>query len=279
QFLLTTTKALTEIERGFDVNTTPENIPDYIAQGVSALLVIRNGKLKVRLVFSKEYALSLIGEDVQKTRIALHMIVAGLSIVHMVQQFENTLPDFLMEPVTTDNHDAVLHCAMRKALRAYRYANISATFGAEDLFEQEFSNYLTQCFDLAYANIAKAKEEHATDHDHPKLFNAVHGAVTDILTTSARLLGHLDGVGKPPLPTPETSAGNAIIARQLTWWINAFAYDLQKFWKKESWTREDLYALNIHVERLLWPSGILLYPADSGQGTMILSFQTDQTLL
>lgn len=137
-------------------------------------------------MFNKEYALSLIGEDIQNTRIALHLIVAGLSIVHMVEQFENTLPNFLMEPVIIDNHDAVLHCAMRKALRAYRYANISAKFGAEDLFEQEFSNYLTQSFDLAYADIAKAKEEHAVDNDHPKLFNAVLGAVAYILTTSAR---------------------------------------------------------------------------------------------
>lgn len=272
-------KEITETERGFDVHTTSENLPDHIVQGASALLVIRDGKLKVRVVLNKEYALSLIEEDTQNTRVALHLIVAGLSIVHMVEQFENTLPNFLMEPVMIDNHDAVLHCAMRKALRAYRYANISAKFGAEDLFEQEFSNYLTQSLDLAYADIAKAKEEHAVDNDHPKLFNAVLGAVAYILTTSARLLGHLDGMGKPPLPTPETSAGSAIIARQLTGWINAFAYDLQKFWKKESWTREDLYALNIHVERLLWPCGILLYPADSGQGTMISSFQTDQTRL
>lgn len=266
-------KTLTETERGFDTNAIPEGMPDHIAQGAAALLVVRDGKLKVRIVLSKEYALSLVGEDMRDAGVALHLLVAGLSLAHTVNQFESTLPGFLMEPVMVDNHDAVLHCAMRKALRAYRYAYDSAEFGAEDLFEQEFSNYLTHSFDLAYAHIAKAKEGHATDGDHPKLFNAARDAVTDILTASARLIGHLDSMGKTPLLTSETSAGTAITARQLTGWVNAFAHDLQKFWKKESWTREDLHALNIHVERLLWPCGIVVYPADSGQGTMILSFQ------
>jgi hypothetical protein len=266
-------KTLTEIEHGFDDNATPEGMPDHIAQGAAALLVIRDGKLKVHIVFNKAYALSLVGEDMQDAGVAVHLLVAGTSLVHTVNQFENTLPGFLMKPVMADDHDAVLSCAMRKALRAYRYAYDSAEFGAEALFEQEFSNYLTQAIDQAYAFITKAKVEHATASDYPKLFNAVHGAVTDILIASARLIGHLDGMGKLPLPTPETSVGAAIAARELNGWINAFAYDLQQFWKEESWTLEGIYALNIHVERLLWPYGIFLYPAESGQGTTILSLQ------
>lgn len=259
--------------RGFDESAFPERVPDYIAQGAAALLVMRDGKLKIRIVLSKAYALSLVGEDTQDVGVTLHLLVAGLSLAHIVNQFENTLPGFLMESVTVNNHDAVLHCAMRKALRAYRYAYDSAKLGAEDLFEREFSNYLTQVLDYAFINIAKAKEEHAADGDHPKLFNAAHGAVTDILIASARLTGHLHGVGKAALPTPETPAGAAIATRQLTGWFNAFAYDLLQFWKSELWTRDDLHALNIHVERLMWPCGIFFYPADSGQGTMILSFQ------
>lgn len=266
-------KTLTETEHGFDDNATPEGIPDHIAHGAAALLVIREGKLKVHIVFNKAYALSLIGEDMQDAGVALHLLVAGMSFAHTVNQFENTLPGFLMEPVMSDDHGAVLHCAMRKALRAYRYAYDSAEFGAEALFEQEFSNYLTQAIDQAYVIITKAKVEHAIDSDHPKLFKTVHAAVTDILIASARLIGHLDGMGKAPLLTPETSVGAAIAERELTGWINAFAYDLQQFWDEELWTQGDIYALNIHVERLLWPSGIFLYPADSGQGTMILSLQ------
>lgn len=266
-------KTLTDMERGFGISTNAEEMPDYIAQGAAALLVVRDGELKVRIVLSTEYAMSLIGDDMQGAGVTLHLLVAGLSLTHTVNKFEITLPGFLMEPVSENQHDPVLHCAMRKALRAYRYAYDSANFGAGDLFEQEFSNYLTHTFELTYAQINKAKEEHAIDGDHLKLFSITHAAITDLLIASARLIGHLDGTGKAPLPTPETSAGAAITARQLAGWVNAFAYDLQQFWKQESWAREDLYRLNIHIERLLWPFGIIIYPADSGQGTMILSFR------
>jgi hypothetical protein len=90
------------------------------------------------------------------------------------------------------------------------------------------------------------------------------------LIEAAKLIGHLHGTGKPALPAPESAVGAAIMARELAGWFNVFAYDLQRFWQKEAWTRKDLYALNIHVERLLWPCRIFLYPADNGQG-MILS--------
>jgi len=263
-------QTLTETERGFDTVTAPEGIPDHIAQGASAILIMRDGELKVRIVLNKAYALSLVGENMQDASVALHLIVSGLSLTHTVNQFENTLPGFLLEPMSMDDHDAVLHCALRKALRAYRYAYDSAEFGAEDLFEQEFSNYLVRALDLAYSHIAEAKAAHTADGDYPKLFHAAHSAATDILIESAKLIGHLHGTGKPALPAPETAVGAAIMARELAGWFNAFAYDLQRFWQKEAWTREDLYALNIHVERLLWPCRIFLYPADNGRG-MILS--------
>lgn len=263
-------QTLTETERGFDNDMAPGESPDHIAQGASAILVMRDGELKVRIVLNKAYALSLVGENMHDASVALHLIVSGLSFTHTVNQFENTLPGFLLEPVSMEDYDAVLHCALRKALRAYRYAYDSAEFGAEDLFEQEFSNYLVRTLDLAYSHIAEAKTAHTVDGDYQQLFHAAHSAATYVLIESAKLIGHLHGTGKPASPAPETAAGAAIMARELAGWFNTYAYDLQRFWQKETWTREDLYALNIHVERLLWPCRIFLYRADNGQG-MIMS--------
>lgn len=267
-------KTLEDLERGFNAIVSPESIPDYIARGVAAPLVIRDGQLKVRIVLDKEYALSLVDKNIRNAEVTLHLLLAGLSLSHTIKQFENMLPGFLMKPVKADNHDAVLHCAMRNALRAYRYAYDSAGLGADDVIENEFSDYLTYTLDKTHAQIINAKAEHETDSDHPKLFNAARGAATDILISSARLIGHLNGMKKSPLLTPGTPTANALASRQLMGWINAFTYDLQQFWKKESWTLEDLYALNIHVERLLWPFGIFLYPEDSGNGTMIVSLKS-----
>jgi hypothetical protein len=263
--------ALTELERGFDINTTPEGTPDHIAHGASTALVVREGVTKVRIVLNAAYGLSLVGEEMQDAEVALHLLVAGLAQANTLSQIEKALPGFLMEPVMTNDHDGVLHCAVRKALRAYRYARDSAEFGADDFVEQEFSKYLIGSFDAAYANIAKAKEEHAANENFPQLFEATLGAATDILISAARLVGHRHGMGKMEFPAPETDEGAAMASRQLTSWIEVFSQDLQRFWQKETWTRADFYALNIHAERVLWASGVLLWRDPNAQGTMIMA--------
>lgn len=263
--------ALTEMERGFDINTTPERIPDHIAQGAATALVAREGVIKIRIVLDAAYGLSLVGKEPQDAEVALHFLVAGLAQACTLSQTEKALPGFLLEPVMTNDHDGVLHCAVRKAARAYRYARDSAEFGADDLVDQEFSKYLVGTFDNAYANIAKAKEEHAANESFPKLFEAALGAATDILTCAARLIGHRNGMGKQEFPTAETDVGAAIASRQLTSWIEVFSKDLQRFWQKGTWTRGDFFALNIHAERVLWASGVVLWREPNGQGTMIMS--------
>lgn len=171
----------------------------------------------------------------------------------------------------TNNHDAVLHCAVRKAVRAYRYARDSAECGADDLVEQEYSKYLIFSFDAAYTNIAKAKEEHAANENFPQLSDVSLGAASDILISAARLVGHRHGMGKMEFPAPETDAGAALASRQLTSWIEVFSRDLQRFWQNETWTRGDFYALNIHAERVLWASGVVLWRDADAQGTMIMA--------
>lgn len=265
-------EALTEMERGFDINTTPEGIPDYIAQGASTALVMREGVTKVRIVMDAAYGLSLVGEDLQDAEVALHLLVAGLVQAHTMSQIEKALPGFLLEPVMINDQDAVLHCAVRKAVRAYRYARDSAEFGADDLVEQEFSKYLIGTFDNAYANIAKAKEDHAAYKNFPQLFEATLGAATDILISAARLIGHRHGMGKLEFPPAETDVGTAMASRQLTSWIEVFSKDLQRFWQKKTWTRADFFALNIHAERVLWSSGVGLWHKPSRQETMITAW-------
>src|SRR5262245_6918979 len=124
------------------------------------------------------------------------------------------------------------------------------------MIEQEFSKYVLSSFDIYYTHIAKAKEEHATNPDFPKLFKAAIGAAEDILISMARFVGHRHGMGNFELLKTETDVGAEIASRQLTGWVEVFCQDLQFFWKKVAWVRADFYALNIHVERVLWGSGI-----------------------
>jgi hypothetical protein len=264
-------EALDAVERGFDINTTPEGLPDLIAQGAATVLVLREGVLKLRVVLHAAYGLSLVGEEPQDAEVAVHLLVAALAQADTLNRIEKTLPGFHMEPVMMTDHDGVLHCAMRKALRAYRYARDSAEFGANELVEQEFTKYLIDTFDNAYQALAAAKEEHAATPDFPKLFEAAHGMASKMLISVARLLGHRHGTGHFVFPSAETEAGAAMASRQLTNWVEVFSKDLQRFWQKATWTRGDFFGLNIHVERVLWANGILLWRDPDRQGTMIIA--------
>lgn len=263
--------SIEELDRGFDINTTAEGVPDYIAQGAATALVTRDGVPKIRIILNGQYALSLVGEEAQDAEAALHLIVAGIAQADTLARIEKALPGFLMEPVPRSDHDGVLHCAVRKALRAYRYSRDSAGFGADDMFEQEFSKYLTYTFDAAYANIANAKEEHAATPDFPKLFESTLCASMDILISAARLIGHRHGMGKFEISDADPSVGAAFAARQLTSWAEIFSKDLQRFWQKEKWSRADFYGLNIHAERVLWAGGVAVWREPNGNGSMILA--------
>lgn len=270
--------ALTGLEWGFDISTLPEGVPDHIAQGAATALVLREGVTKVRIVMHVEYARSLVADNQQDAEVALHLLVAGLVQVCTLNRIEGALPNFLLAPVAMTDHDGVLHCAVRKAIRAYRYARDSVTFGADEVVEREFSKYLIGSFDHAATTITKAKEVHATNPDFHRLFDAAHEAASDMLISTARLLGHRFGMGKLEFPTAESDVGAAIAARQLANWVAVFANDLQRFWQKETWTYADFYALNIHAERVLWANGVILWREPNGQGTMIMVAPQQQPL-
>ncbi|MEQ9247549.1 MAG: hypothetical protein RLO21_16340, partial [Nitratireductor sp.] len=71
--------ALNDLERGFDVNVTPEGVPDHIAHGAATALVLRDGVAKVRIVMHSAYGQSLIADEQQNAEVALHFLVAGLA--------------------------------------------------------------------------------------------------------------------------------------------------------------------------------------------------------
>jgi hypothetical protein len=261
---------LRDLERGFDISVSPEWSHDLIAAHVATAIVVRDGATKVRIVLDAEYGLSLVDTEPQDQEVALHFIVAGLAQACTLNQIENDLPGFLLEPVLTSNHDGVLHCFARKALRAYRFARDSAKFGAGDIIEKEFSKYLSSAFASEFDKITQAKVGHSILENFPELFQISTRAVENILISAARLIGHRHGVGKVEILAQDTEAGIAIASRQLGSWMEVFAKDLRRFWQKGSWTEVDFYSMNIHVERLLWANGILVWRNPNGACTTIM---------
>ena len=261
-------KTISDTKHGFDTKLIPEGAPDFIAQGAALVLVHRKNKLKVHLILDNNYALAILQKPTSSTCITSHILAASFSFSNIVDKFERILPGFLLEPSPIENHDSTLHAAIRKALRAYKYAYDSAEFGSRLIFEIEFSSYIKKSLELYYSLIDNAKKTHAIDQDFQKLFIAIHNATTGMLIDSARFIGYMKGIGKDPVKT-NTEIMAKLNTLKLTGWFDIFAYDLHNFWQKEEWQREDFYAFNIHFERLLYPKGIFIYEAGDKGGTMI----------
>ncbi len=263
-------ETLMGLDRGFDTSVSPERLPDSIANGAATALIVRDNVTKIRIILDAEYGLSLVGKEPQDEEVAAHVIVAGLVQACTLSQIENDLPGFLLEPVLKRDHDGFLHFGVRKALRAYRYAHDSAEFGAGAILEEELSKHLIAALRGTYEIIAKAKDAHSKIQNFPELFEVSLEAVEYTLNSVARFIGHRHGLGKIDAPAADTEVGSALASRQLTSWVEVFAKDISKFWQKNFWTKADFYALNIHVERLLWANGILVWRNPSGLGSLIM---------
>ncbi|MGY9055820.1 MAG: hypothetical protein ACKVGZ_09500, partial [Alphaproteobacteria bacterium] len=263
--------ALDAVERSFDIDATPEGFPDHIAQGAATVMVLRDGVAKVRIVLNAAYGVSLVGQEQKDNEVASYLLVAGLAQACTFSRIGKVLPEYFLEQVLTSDHDGILHCAVRKAIRAYRYARISAEIAAVELVEEEFTKYMVQAFGNAYAALETAKDEHSVNPDFPKLFEVSHAAARDMLISAARLIGYRHGVGEFEFTlSDESELGVVVASRQLVSWIDVFSKDLCRFWEGEAWARDDFYALNIHVERILWANGIILWREPDGHGTMIM---------
>ncbi len=264
-------KTLDEVDRGADFAQSREQFPDHIAAGAATVFVVRGGELKVQLLLNSAYGLSLLGKDQQDAEVVVHLVAAGLAQACTLSQIEYALPGFLMEPVAYENHDGLLHCAVRKAIRAYRYAHDSVGLGADNFIKQEFLKYMQAAFRLSCEALAEVKKKHANEANFQNLFETSIEAAGEMLTSAARVIGHNHGKGEQEIVFDDEGIDDILTKQQLSNWIGLFAKDLRRFWNTESWTREDFYDLNIHVERLLWANGVAIWRDPDGHGTMITS--------
>jgi hypothetical protein len=225
---------------------------------------MRDDILRVRIILNAEYGISLAGEHKHDAAVALHLLMAGLVQASTLAQIETERPGLLMNPVMINNHDGVMHLAVRKALRAYRCARASVGFGVDEAIESEFSRYVFEALNKASTVISKAKKDHFENGDLTKFLVTAHRAVADILTNVARLIGHRHGMGRYTVPATSAEVGTAIASLQLTNWFEVFGDDLERFWEQGAFTHGSLYGMNIHAERIMWANKIFVWPDQHG---------------
>jgi hypothetical protein len=255
--------SLRNLERGFPASSPLQPTNEDYGVGVAmAPLVMRDGVLKTHIVMQGGIGHSLISEDEQSWRLALHLIVGQLAYAASAQILDESLPGILLKKFD-DRYDGFLYDAIHSAWTGYFSFRASASFYAEaGLAQQEL---LLAVLKGAQADIPAARLDYRFHGDMGVLLNIVMPRIADILRFSGSLLGHLDGLGQPVLD--DQVLATALHGAGLRDWFVLFDSELSQLWdRRRKWASFDEFlTLNRHVERVLWSFGLFSWRADDGQ--------------
>jgi hypothetical protein len=269
--------ALRNLDRGFQASAPLQPTNEDYGVGVAmAPLVMRDGVLKTHIVMQGGIGHSLISEDEQSWRLALHLIVGQLAYAASAQILDESLPGILLKKFD-DRYDGFLYDAIHSAWTGYFSLRASASFYPEaGLAQQEL---LLAVLKRAQTDIPAARLDYRFHGDMGVLLNIVMPRIADILRFSGSLLGHLDGLGQPVLD--DQVLATALHGAGLRDWFVLFDSELSQLWdRRRKWTSFDEFlTLNRHVERLLWSFGLFSWRADDGQIQIRMPLASDMAKL
>jgi hypothetical protein len=258
--------ALRELDRGFDASAPLKTISGDLGVGLAQCpIVVRDGVKKSRIVVRGEYAHALISEDdPQASGFALHLLVYELAEAALIQKLDQAFPGFLLQPCP-DQHTGDLYRGVHGAIVSYYTARASAGFGADEIFDSGQEDVALSALDHCQAAILAAKDSYEKDGDVAALFGTALDAVSRVLTALACVAGQRDGM-EQPIMAEAGALGDALRQRGLRAWFDQFHKDMNLIWRTSgSWSSIDLFfAQRKHVERLLWPFGIIPWAENGG---------------
>jgi hypothetical protein len=249
--------ALDSIDRGRPNIATPRTVSKDIGVGVAMTLTVeRDGLIKGHIVLTAGVGLGLIGEAGQYGQWALHTLVHELAEVSMIQLFDEALPGVILNPLT-DGYEGPLFVSVNNALDGYSASRVSSCFGDSDEIMRVHQELLVSTLAVAQQKISKARFAYRYDGDIQRLVNVARPLVGHILSFSAELLGHANGLRSSPFDE-EGVVKAALEKAGLLAWFKTFETDLHGYWdRRGQWeSLDELFRFNRHVERIFWQFGM-----------------------
>ncbi|PXX28030.1 MULTISPECIES: hypothetical protein [Burkholderia] len=254
--------ALKGLDRGdpaFGIaQTQPREYGRPVAQAVD---VIREGKAKCHIVIDADIAIGLLSEDVDCRAQSTHMILSMLANLSHAMRYETGLNEH--RPVTADAINTMLHPCVSGAPSGYYCARESAF--SDPSAGQRYSDLVKDSLAGAQEAILKARLAYRTHNDLDTLLGVALPRISFVLRHVAEWLGHRDGL--PPQDTfPGSKLPAELKAHGLDLWLELFGRDLRNLYDAEGqFTAGNIFALDRHVERLLWTVNICPWPMEDGR--------------
>lgn len=267
--------ALQNLDRGIPASEAPTPLnEDYGTGLLMPVSVIRDGALKIRIVARDGLGYALISKVDSEWNLATHALVFGLSHAASVALFEQALPS--VRP-TEDFYESILYPYTDAAWSGYFASRWSAGF-VPDLIDS-YRESLIGALERMRQDVPRVRLTYRIDSDLDRLLSFALSSAGNVLRCAANLLGHCDALDISPYDE-DGQLVTALESAGLNAWLAVFWTDLETIWNNRGrWTSfQEFLALNRHLERLLWQSGIFPYRTSEGGMYVDVPLVTDGLL-
>lgn len=228
-----------------------------------APIVIRNGQVHCCIVFESWIGHALVDTvSDESVKIGTYTVQSMLARVALVELIDSTLPDSVGKPIV-DDWNGLLFPSVQNAFSAYFSARC-ASYLLPSITEQ-YQSALCESVLGANEAIPHARLAYRNHGNLDAFLDVATNAVSDILISAARLIGHCDG-----LDTSFFDDRNLLEVLQsngLQSWIEVYRRDLDMLHKRlGAWTSyAEFTQFTVHVERLLWKFSVFPWKTEADE--------------
>lgn len=240
-----------------------------------AVEVLRDGELKTHIVMDSVIADGLLSDNGDSQAQAVHIIVNMLANLSHSTDYEVPLKN--LPGIPPDGISRMLHTAISAAPGRYYCARESAF--ADPTAGERYAQLVKDSLAAAQETITAARLTYRVSGDLDGLLAAALPQISFVLAHSAEWLGHRDGLPDED-EFPGSSLPEELKTHNLNLWLELFGRDLRNLYDADDqFNGENIFALDRHIERLLWTVQICPWPMENGAPYVSVPFGNDLALL
>lgn len=273
-------RALAELDMGYERSEVLKSTAVSYGTGVAmAPLVIRDGEPRSVLVMRSWLGLALLDESDAMHLSALHTVVSMLARVQYMSLVNEAFPGFLRSP-SDDPWDAFFVRHIDSVSSTYFGTRLSSHLkpDAGDDYRVLLRDSLLSAIDL----IPRRRLAYRIHGNLDDFLRETLDVLSDVLVHAASAIGHSDGLDQNLFATDSDGRLEGTLrSLSLLKWVDTYGRDLRRIHdSRERWTSpQELLAVSIHVERLLWAFGVFPWRTAAGEIRVEIPLETDVAAL
>jgi hypothetical protein len=252
--------ALRDLDRGFPASSPLR--PRVEESAAKTPLVLRDGIVKGRVIAHAELGLSLISSQNVVRADAIQALMFSLALVAEAKLFDDSFPGVLLRPIQ-GGYDEWLFPNTKECWDSYFAARLSAH--PDSSLGGFFTKKLRESLRHLKGDVEAALRRFESDQDLDALFEFCLARMNRLLCDAALVLGMFDALGDDVVGASRELA-ISLQGAGLANWFETLRRDLDETWACiGEWTRlSEFYAWNLHLERLMWQFGFVMWELPSG---------------